>query len=64
MAKTIVELGHSLSMDVIAEGVEKPEQAAALLILGCEYGQGYFFSKPALDIDAEQLLQQKPAWDY
>lgn len=64
IAKTIVELGHSLSMDVIAEGVEKPEQAAALLILGCEYGQGYFFSKPALDIDAEQLLQQKPAWDY
>ena len=33
-------------MKVIAEGVETPEQASQLKSLGCEYAQGYFFSKP------------------
>ena len=64
IVKTIVELGHNLSMDVIAEGVEKPEQAAALQALSCEIGQGYFFGKPLKKEEAEQLLTQTPQWDY
>ncbi len=64
IVKTIVELGHNLSMDVIAEGVEKPEQAAALRELCCEIGQGYFFSKPLPKEDAERMLIQPPAWHY
>jgi EAL domain-containing protein (putative c-di-GMP-specific phosphodiesterase class I) len=44
--KMIIELGNSLSLSVIAEGVETQEQKDHLLSLGCEDGQGYLFSKP------------------
>jgi len=64
IVKTIIELGHNLSMDVIAEGVEQSDQAAALRDLACEIGQGYFFGKPLATKDATQMLLQPPAWDY
>jgi len=44
--RTIVALAHNLGMDVIAEGVETPQQLAHLKSLNCEYAQGYYFSKP------------------
>ena len=43
---TIIKLAKSLKMKVIAEGIETDEQLAQLHLLNCEYGQGYFFSKP------------------
>jgi EAL domain-containing protein (putative c-di-GMP-specific phosphodiesterase class I) len=43
-------------MDVVAEGVETPEQIETLKSLGCEYGQGYFFSKPLDFQRAEQFI--------
>jgi diguanylate cyclase (GGDEF)-like protein/PAS domain S-box-containing protein len=43
---TIIKLAQNLKMKVIAEGIETPEQLAQLHLLNCEYGQGYFFSKP------------------
>ena len=43
---TIVSLAHNLRLDVIAEGVETAAQLAQLQALGCEYGQGYYFSRP------------------
>ena len=46
----IVSLAKSLSMDVVAEGVETVEQRDILRALGCQYGQGYLFSHP-LDHD-------------
>ncbi len=46
IVKTILSLGSNLGMKVIAEGVETAEQASQLKSLGCEYAQGYFFSKP------------------
>ena len=49
-------------MDVTAEGVETQEQLALLRKLNCEYGQGYFFSRP-LDISAaEALIMANPRW--
>ena len=42
----IVSLAKSLSMDVVAEGVETVEQRDILRALGCQYGQGYLFSRP------------------
>lgn len=44
--KAIVDLTHSLGLDVVAEGIETQEQLEILKSLGCEYGQGYFFARP------------------
>jgi diguanylate cyclase (GGDEF)-like protein/PAS domain S-box-containing protein len=47
----IIQLGKSLNLSVIAEGVETEEQAAFLLRHGCNRAQGYFFSSPAAPED-------------
>jgi EAL domain-containing protein (putative c-di-GMP-specific phosphodiesterase class I) len=53
----IITMAHHLGMKVIAEGVETSSQLAHLKQLGCEYGQGNYFS-PAVDlVMAEKLLQ-------
>jgi diguanylate cyclase (GGDEF)-like protein/PAS domain S-box-containing protein len=41
-----VSLAGALELSVVAEGVSEPEHLAALLNLGCKYGQGYLFAKP------------------
>ncbi len=46
IARSIIMLGHSLSLTVIAEGVEKDEQLAWLRQFGCDEVQGYLYSKP------------------
>lgn len=46
IARTILALGQTLGLDVIAEGVETAEQRDCLLAMGCVSYQGYFFSKP------------------
>jgi diguanylate cyclase (GGDEF)-like protein/PAS domain S-box-containing protein len=45
ITNAIVSLGTSLGIEVIAEGVETPEQQMALIALGCRTGQGYLYSK-------------------
>jgi EAL domain-containing protein (putative c-di-GMP-specific phosphodiesterase class I) len=45
IVRTIIALGHGLGMEVVAEGVETGEQAAFLKRLGCEFGQGFYFSE-------------------
>ena len=46
ITQTIIALAHSLKLDVIAEGVETQAQLDILRSLGCDYAQGYFFSRP------------------
>jgi EAL domain-containing protein (putative c-di-GMP-specific phosphodiesterase class I) len=46
LVKSIIGLAQNLGMSVIAEGVESAHDAGLLRDLGCEYIQGYFFSKP------------------
>ena len=41
----------SLNMDIVAEGVETKEQSQALQEMGCDYLQGYYYSKP-IPLDA------------
>ncbi|WP_017298236.1 putative bifunctional diguanylate cyclase/phosphodiesterase [Nodosilinea nodulosa] len=56
IVRTIIGLGHTLSMDLIAEGIETQAQAAALRSLGCEFGQGYYWAKPLPATEATTLL--------
>ena len=60
--RAIMMLAHSLEMDVIAEGVETPEQLSRLRSLNCEYAQGYFFSRPVDSKRAEELLAAQLQW--
>jgi EAL domain-containing protein (putative c-di-GMP-specific phosphodiesterase class I) len=46
IVKTILSLGKNLRMKVVAEGVETREQMTLLKSLGCEFAQGYLFSRP------------------
>lgn len=46
IVELIVTLAHKMSMKVIAEGIENARQLERLIELGCEYGQGYYFSQP------------------
>ena len=56
IVRTIVMLAQNLGMNVVAEGVETEEQLRHLQSLECEYGQGYYFSKPVDTEKAEQFL--------
>ena len=55
VCKAIIQMSKSLGIKVIAEGVETEEQLASLKSLGCEYIQGYFFSKP---LSSEEILKR------
>ena len=46
IVRSTIELGHSLGLKVVAEGIETPEVWTALLRLGCDLAQGYFISRP------------------
>lgn len=56
IVRTIVMLAHTLNMSVVAEGVETEQQVEILKKLGCEFGQGYLFSRPLPAIAAEQAI--------
>jgi EAL domain-containing protein (putative c-di-GMP-specific phosphodiesterase class I) len=51
VARSVIALGHSLGLTVIAEGVETAEQRNLLAELGCDAFQGYFFGRPSLAVD-------------
>jgi len=58
IVRTISTLARNLGMEVIAEGIETEEQFQQLKMLGCEYGQGYLFSRPVANEGVEHLLSQ------
>ena len=60
VAAAIIALGHELGLQVVAEGVETPEQSAFLLQRGCNVQQGYWFSKAVPARELEQLLRDGP----
>jgi EAL domain-containing protein (putative c-di-GMP-specific phosphodiesterase class I) len=64
IVKTILSLGSNLGMQVVAEGVETSEQVSLLKSLGCEYAQGYFFSKPIDAVGVERTLAKSEANYY
>lgn len=62
--RAISALGHSLGMNLVAEGIETREQALALAQLGFEYGQGFLFSKAIPEAKAGELLSQDWPWSF
>lgn len=58
IVRAIIQLGRNLGMQVIAEGVETPEQEAYIMAQGCNEGQGYLYSKPIPPRDLLNYLKQ------
>jgi diguanylate cyclase len=61
LVRAIIELGRTLALQTVSEGVEDREQVARLQELGCDLGQGYFFAKPLASGAVEALLADGPA---
>jgi diguanylate cyclase (GGDEF)-like protein len=57
VARTIITMGRSLKLTVIAEGVETKEQLAFLQAAGCDEAQGYYFSRPVAAEQFARLLE-------
>jgi diguanylate cyclase (GGDEF)-like protein/PAS domain S-box-containing protein len=60
----IVQLAHKLGLDVLAEGVETPDQLKFLFSIGCEKVQGYLISKPLPAAEAEAFIRRPPELRY
>ena len=58
LGRVIIDLARTLGLLAVAEGVERPEQVAALRELGCPRGQGYAFSKPLPAAHVEALIER------
>jgi len=61
VVELIITLAHKMNLKVIAEGIETARQLERLLELGCEYGQGYYFSQPMEARAALLFLRQQVA---
>jgi EAL domain-containing protein (putative c-di-GMP-specific phosphodiesterase class I) len=59
LCEAIIVMAHKLGKQVIAEGIETKEQLDLLIKAGCDYGQGYFFSRPVPASQFENLLESQ-----
>ena len=60
LCEAMIVMAHKLGIKVIAEGIETQSQCDLLKKIGCDYGQGYLFSKPLSVEDFEKLLAASP----
>jgi diguanylate cyclase (GGDEF)-like protein/PAS domain S-box-containing protein len=60
LSEAIVAMAHKLGIKVVAEGIEEAAQRDLLARAGCDYGQGYLFSRPLAPQDFENLLANGP----
>lgn len=58
LVRTIIQMGHTLGLEVLAEGVEEVEQYEMLRDMGCELIQGYYIARPSEPADAGVFLSQ------
>ena len=61
LVKTIIQMAKNLGLKTIAEGVETEEQCNILKELGCDYGQGYLFSKPLPEAEFIEFALKHPS---
>ncbi|MGY5537275.1 EAL domain-containing protein [Vibrio sp. M250220] len=59
LCRAIISMAHTIDLEVVAEGVETPEQLAILRQHHCNYVQGYLKSKPLTVCKIEQVLDHK-----
>ncbi len=57
IVQSIIQIGHSLGLQTLAEGVEDPAVAAQLVRLGCDSAQGYYFGRPMSAAQFEVWMQ-------
>lgn len=62
IVRTVIALARALRLSVIAEGIESIHQFHQLRVLGCEFGQGFLFSRPMPAHDATRLLEDPDRW--
>ena len=62
LVRTVRTLARNINVAAVAEGVETASQLATLRDMGCEYAQGYLFSRPLPATGIEQLLIEDPKW--
>ncbi|NYT66337.1 EAL domain-containing protein [Alcaligenaceae bacterium] len=61
LCEAMIVMAHRLGLKVIAEGIETPEQRRLLEQAGCDYGQGYLFSRPVpADVFTDYLGEERP----
>jgi diguanylate cyclase (GGDEF)-like protein/PAS domain S-box-containing protein len=58
LCEAIIVMAHKLGIKVVAEGVETEEQRRLLAASGCDYAQGYLFSRPVTAEECERLLRK------
>jgi EAL domain-containing protein (putative c-di-GMP-specific phosphodiesterase class I) len=56
LVRAMISLASSFELEVIAEGIETPEQLAMLRDLGCTHGQGFLFSRPLAAVEAVRFF--------
>lgn len=59
IVRAIIQMAHSLNLEIVAEGVETADVAEQLRQLGCEKGQGFFWSRPCSPVDFIELVLNK-----
>ena len=59
---TIINLAKGLGLETVAEGIENIDQFRYLRTLGCDFGQGYLFSRPMAAAEAQRFLSNSSAW--
>jgi len=58
LSEAIIVMAKELGIKVVAEGIETKEQLLILKSMGCDYGQGYLFSKPLSKANVETYLER------
>lgn len=61
LCEAIIAMAHKLGLRVIAEGIETTQQRNVLIAAGCDFGQGYLFSRPVAPSDFESAIRQSAA---
>jgi len=61
IVQALVGLGRSMKLEVVAEGIETQDQLDFVASLGCDFGQGFFFSRPVAAHDLEKAVSRKAA---